>query len=827
MNVDASPIYRDSSASLDDRVEGLLDRMTIEEKVAQLSGRMSIDFLGPGGFDVSAARKVISKGLGQVSMATAVGSDALGPIADFLHDLQHYLVEDTRLGIPAICHSEALSGLLHVKAASFPAPLAMAATWEPTLIEEMNSVVREQMRVLGIQQALAPVLDVARDVRWGRVAETYGEDPYLCSAIGAAFVRGLHGSDLRHGVLATGKHFVAYGASERGRNVGPVSLSEQELREVYTPPFEVAIRDAGLASVMSAYNELNGEPCSGSVWVLTTLLREELGFSGFVVSDYGAVAQLSALHATSDGLEAGGVAALAAGLDVELPGTLAFGSRLVAAVEDERISVDLIDQSVRRVLREKFRLGLFEDPYPSLASRPEVFASGAGRGVALEIARRSLVLLANDGLLPLSRDTERIAVIGPNADNLRNLFSGYTPPAGMEIAHAVLHGQGVTMAGLFDADAAAGQGREGATDGGVMDTFVTVTDEASATISQEMRAFYPQTPTVLDAIRLLASDSTLVLYDEGCSVNGVRESIATAVDVAAQADVAIVVLGDKTGWAYDATSGEGRDRTSLGLPGNQADLLAAVCATGTPVVVVLVNGRPMPIPETEPPVRAILEAWQPGAIGGTAIAEAIFGRITPGGRLPITIPRSGGQCPIYYSHKPGASYEQVGAGSNYTDEAGSPAFSFGHGLSYTEFRYENLRTAVSDDYLDATLTVGNTGERRGDEVVQAYLVQRGAQLVQPVKRLVAFTRLELAPGAACRVTFHIPVAQLARCGRDGRRRLEGTTRILVGSSSSEIRLEALVEVPEAAPVAVGRGGYLATVDVVETPSTGWQAAEDG
>jgi beta-glucosidase-like glycosyl hydrolase len=347
MSAGADGIFRNPGASLENRVDDLLARMTIDEKVAQLSGHFPFDFFGDTGFDLDRATELIPHGLGQLSMATAVSPDALEPIANFLNDLQRFLKDNTRLGIPAICHSEALAGLLHARAASFPAPLALAATWDPLLVTQMNEVVRRQMRALGIHQALAPVLDVARDARWGRVAETYGEDAYLCSAIGVAFVRGLHGPDLRSGVLATGKHFVGYGLSQAGRNVGPTTLSEQDLMEVYARPFEVAIRSGGLVSEMSAYTELNGAPCSGSNWLLRTVLRSRLGFAGFVVADYGAVAQLTSLHATSMDLTSAGIAALRAGLDVELPGTVAYGSRLITAVENGRIGEDVIDRSAQ------------------------------------------------------------------------------------------------------------------------------------------------------------------------------------------------------------------------------------------------------------------------------------------------------------------------------------------------------------------------------------------------------------------------------------------------------------------------------------------------
>jgi beta-glucosidase-like glycosyl hydrolase len=823
MSTSPDGIFRDPGAPVEDRVDDLLARMTIEEKVAQLSGHFPFDFFGEAGFDTVRALKLVPHGLGQLSVATAVSPDSLEPIAIFLNDLQRFLKDRTRLGIPAICHSEALAGLLHARAASFPAPLALAATWDPPLVTQMNSVVRRQMRALGIHQALAPVLDVARDARWGRVSETYGEDAYLCSSIGAAFVRGLHGADLRSGVLATGKHFVAYSASEGGRNFGPSTVSEQDLMEVYTRPFEVAIRDGGLASVMSAYTELNGVPCSGSHWLLTTVLREKLGFSGFVVADYGSIAQLLSLHATSSDLTSAGLAALSAGLDVELPGTVAYGSRLVDATRSALIGEDVIDRSVRRVLKEKFRLGLFEDPFVPVGGLSRAFDPQMPHTTALELARKSIVLLANDGTLPLRGDLSRVAVIGPNADSVRNLFSGYSPPAGMELVHAIMHGQAMTMAGLFDAEISeeltGGSGDEEERSPGpdtISETFGTVTDNAPDEVLAAIRMEYPTTPTVLEAITDLVSDSTVVAFDPGCELNGQGESIERAAEAAAGADVAILVLGDKSGWTYDATSGEGRDRSSLRLPGRQEELLNAVCKTGTPVIVVLVNGRPLPVPDTDPPVRAIIEAWQPGAVGGTAIAEVLFGILNPGGRLPITIPRSAGQCPLYYARKPGAAYSgsDIDAGYHYTNEPATPAFAFGHGLSYTTFGYDRLKATLSDGHLHVRARLANTGGIDGDEVVQVYLRQTGTELTQPLQRLVAFARVHCEAGASRDVTFEIPSGQLATLGSGGRRTLEkGTIAVMVGSSSSNIRRTARVEVFEPVALREGDSTFLSSVDV--------------
>jgi beta-glucosidase len=791
-------VYQDPAAAIEDRVRDLLSRMTIEEKVAQLSGRFPFELVGEQGFDLQRAADLIPHGLGQVSAAAAINADEIEPLAAFLDELQRYLREETRLGIPAICHNEAPCGLMHNKAANFPAPIALAATWDPPSIERMNRIVRRQMRAVGIHQALAPVLDVARDARWGRVPETFGEDPYLASAMAVAFVRGLQSGEPNEMVLATAKHFVAYGASQGGRNLAPVSLSDQDLFETYVKPFEAAIRHAGLASVMSAYNEVNGQPCSGSDWLLTDVLRDRLGFEGFVVADYGAIGQLVSVHAIAQDAASAGLRALQAGLDVELPTTSTYNEQLLLCAQGDEALRAALDRSVSRVLAAKFKLGLFESPFTEPTARAN-FASPASADVALDLARSSLVLLANDGLLPLSRTLGRVAVIGPNAHSVRNLFSGYTPPAGVELMHAILSGSQGTMAGLFESDGHAdgGDGKPPLEDS--LAPFSTYATSTPPEVLDDIAAKFSLVPTVLDAVKSVVAPATDVGYDAGCALNGNEESIERAVDVASGADVAIVVLGDKTGWAYDATGGEGRDRSSLDLPGTQAELLAAICRTGTPVVVVLVNGRPLPVPATDPPVRAVLQAWQPGAVGGRAIAECLFGLVNPTGKLPISIPRSGGQCPTFYGRKPAGAYDFSGldGGHDYTNEPGAPAFAFGHGLSYTTFAYDVSPPRLNSDSISLAVSITNTGARAGGEVVQIYIRPRSADLTQPLQRLVAFQRVHLDAGESRRIVFSIHLSQVATLDRRGHHAVDsGPLQLMVASSAADIRETTYLHIPD-------------------------------
>jgi beta-glucosidase-like glycosyl hydrolase len=780
--------FRNRDLPVVERVDDLLARMTLEEKVAQLTGIMPLRILGPDGLDRARLAEHLGDGIGQLSMVAMLAPDDPGPLVSIGNEVQRFLVEETRLGIPAILHNEALSGLMLSRAADFPTAMALAATWDPEIVAEVCDVTRRQMRALGIRQALAPVLDVARDARWGRIHETYGEDPYLCAAIGVAFVQGLQGDDLRQGVLATAKHFIGYGAAEGGRNLGAVHLGERELYEVYARPFEAAMRVGGLQSVMNAYSDLNGEPVAASRSVLTDLLRGRLGFEGFVVSDYWAVDQLVTRQFTAPDPAAAAVQALRAGLDVELPDGACYLS-LAGAVTDGLLELDVLDTSVRRVLTAKFGLGLFEDPYADPAAFAAVEDPPAHRALAHRVATRSMVLLENEGgLLPLDKDLRVVAVIGPSADSVRNLFGAYTPAAGAEL-QAML-----TSAGAPDLSDPSAMAQ-------IFSAFSAVADRAPAAAIAAVEAIYPSTPTVLDAIRAAVSATTEVLHARGCEINDPStDGIAEAVAIARRADVVVLVVGDKTGWAFDAVSGEGRDRASLELPGAQPALVAAVCATGVPVVAVLLNSRPMPIGRDGGTPAAVLEAWLPGSVGGTPIAAVLFGDASPSGRLPITIPRTAGQCPIFHGHRTGSGYSSEGsaAGHSYTDLESGPAYPFGHGLSYTTFEYRRLTCASPTvdvhGLIELDVQLVNTGARGGDEVVQLYARIQRSGVTRPVRELVGFQRVHLEASESASVRFTVDPTLLAYVDVAGSLVLTpGPVELMAGGSSSELPLRVSVE----------------------------------
>jgi beta-glucosidase len=754
--------YRNASLDPAARAGDLLARMTLAEKVAQLGCVWCSTLVDGDAFSPRHAAERMPDGTGQV---TRIGSSTgLRPTesAAFTNAIQRWLALETRLGIPAVVHEESTGGFMARDADQLPHGIALAATWDPELVEQGGDLIRRQMLAVGARQTLAPVLDVARDPRWGRVEETYGEDPYLASRIGVAYVRGVQGARLSGGVVATGKHFLGYGASEGGHNHKPAHIGPRELREVYARPFLAAIQEAGLASIMNAYNEVDGLPCGGSKEILETLLRDELGFTGTVVADYFTTQLLIGAHRVAGTKAEAGRIALEAGLDVELPATDCY-AELVSLVERGAVDVALVDRSVRRVLEQKFALGLFERPYVDVESAARDYQTSESRALARRLAVRSLVLLRNDGpLLPLAPSLRRIAVVGPAADDERLLEGDYHYPAHLEIIYA-----------------------RHADDGGA------VLPRADGVVFAP-GPYFPPMVTPLAGIR--AATGAHVVHAKGCDVLGDEASgIPAAVSAARDAEIAIVCVGGRSGLMPHCTSGEFRDAASLALTGLQQRLVDEVVATGTPTVVVLLNGRVLALPEIAARVPAVLEAWLPGEEGGHAIADVLFGRVNPSGRLPVTMPRDVGQVPIYHSRKWKLTAQGIFP-TDYTDLPAGPLYPFGHGLSYTRFEYADLAitpaSASPDVEREIACTVRNAGERAGEEVVQLYVQDRVASVTRPVRQLAGFARVSLDPGTVCRVRFRLHPSQLAFYDRAMRFVVEpGEFRVYVGASSDDVRLE--------------------------------------
>lgn len=819
--------YRDASQPIAERVGDLLGRMTLEEKVAQLTGTLPFDLLGPSGLSRPLMEQHLSAGLGEISAGGLLSPDPASLISA-LSAIQRFLVEETRLGIPAIVHQEALAGVVHPACQDFPTALNLAASWDPDSVEAMNDIVRRQMRALGLHQACSPNLDIARDARWGRVQETYGEDPYLASAIGVAFIRGLQGADRHDGVIATAKHWLGYGMAEGGRNICAVQASERDLLEVQARPFGAAIDEAGLESVMCAYSDVNGEPAAASRHLLTDMLRGVLGFEGLTVADYGAVNALATRQMTAIDAADAGVQALAAGLDVELPGSLCYTAGVAEAVRDGRLEETVVDESVRRVLDAKFRLGLFEDPNGAMEAFAATIAEESisrARAIARRLATRSTVLLANpDGVLPLRRDLARVAVIGPNAASIRNLFGGYSAPLAVEMMTsgdmglpAPVQGGEVAddvMAAVASDDTTSSDDPKAPKDTGEDFGFVRrIATRPSEPAEAAIGEIWGHVPTVLASIRATVSEATDVVYALGChvhdpSTDGIPEAVAAATD----ADVAILVLGDKTGLVADAVVGETRDRTTLELAGAQRPLLEAVCATGVPVVVVLIGSQPVPVLAGPGGPAAVVNAYQPGSVGGAAIADVLFGIENPSGRTPITTPRTAGQCPLFHGYKNGSEP------GTYTDiEDSGAAYPFGHGLSYTTFDYRSLtvdRAEVAPGgTVDVSVTVANTGDRFGEEVVQLYASITRREVTRPVRELVGFARVALDVGAVGTVTFTLRPEILAYYDVDMNLVMTpGEVQLMAGPSSATLPLSATLEV-------IGEPTELASRTVHLTAST--------
>jgi len=766
-NSDDNVIYRDSTQPVEARVADLLSRMTLDEKIAQLGSAWVFELLTDMKFDAGKAQQLMAHGLGHITRVAGASSLSPADGAALANTIQRYLIENTRLAIPAIVHEECCSGYMARNATCFPQIIGLASTWAPELTQAMAAVVRQQMRAAGAHQGLSPVLDVVRDPRWGRVEETFGEDPYLVSLMGLNFVKGLQGDNWAERIVATAKHFVGYGVPDGGFNWNPAHIPARELREIFLLPFEVAVKEANLQSVMNGYNELDGVPCAASEELLDTILRQEWGFDGVVVSDYFAVNQLQQAHQITDNKIDSAVRALIAGLDIELPNTDCYGQPLQEAVETGAIDLAFIDRSVGRLLTQKFRLGLFENPYVDETATPVIFDTPEQRRLAREIAHKSMVLLKNENnLLPLDSSLRKVAVIGPQADTTRHLVGDYAYICHIET--------------LMEA-------REKDTGLGMPVPDVMEIDDA----------FVPMN-TILQALRDKVSAGTEIVYAPGCQVLGDDKSgFAEAVEAARQAEVALVFVGGKSGLTDDCTCGEARDRADLNLTGVQEALVQAIQATGRPVVLVLVNGRPLSIAWAAENVPAILEAWLPGEEGAEAVADVLFGDVNPGGKLPITVPRHVGQIPIYYGHKPsgGRSHWK----GPYVDLSNEPLWPFGFGLSYTTFDLTNLQvdrpTAQVGEAFQISLEVTNTGPVAGDEVVQLYIRDTVASVTRPIKELKGFKRLYLAPNERQTVTFSLFVNQLGFYNQAMQYVVEpGVIDLMVGPSSQELPLSASVEI---------------------------------
>lgn len=763
--------YDDPSRPIDERVENLLGQMSLDEKIAQLGCVWTTKLVHNDMFDPDYVAAKIPHGIGQITRIGA--STGLRPreSAALMNDIQRVAVERTRLGIPILVHEESVAGYCARDATVFPHGIGLAATWNPALVEQVAGVIRDQMLAVGARLGLAPVLDIARDPRWGRLEESYGEDPLLAGTLGVAYVRGLQTADLRNGVVATGKHFLGYAMSAGGRNWGPVQLGPRELREVYAEPFAAAIRDAGMAAVMNSYASIDGIPCAGSRAILTDLLRDELGFAGVVVADYWAIPQLLRFHRVVADRGAAAALALAAGLDMELPTTEYYDAPLKAEIEAGRMPRQLVDIAVRRVLRMKFQLGLFEQPYVDAEAAPKHFQTPAQSALARRAAAESVILLTNDGVLPLGPKLKRVALIGPGADDQRLLQGDYHYPAHQELIYL-------------------------ATDK-TSDPTLIGAEEFTPQAGGAFAAGPHYTPhiTPLAGLRAALGAGVAIEHARGCDVLGDdRSGFKAAVAAARAAEVAVVVVAGKSGIHRPATVGEANDAADLALTGVQAELVEAVAATGTPLVVVVMSGRAHALERVAALANALVQLFPPGEQGGNGLADVLTGAVNPSGRLPVTLPRTVGQVPIYYGHRAGG--ESPMFFGDYIDCPATPLFPFGHGLSYTSFTYSDytVRAATTAEPIEITVQICNTGQRAGEEVVQLYGCDMVASVARPDQFLLGFARVALEPGQAKRVTFIVHPSRLAFYNPQMRFVTEpGAFRFSVAASATDRRAEQLVD----------------------------------
>lgn len=767
---EAKPLYKNSKAPTEDRVKDLLGRMTLEEKVGQLSTLLGWEMYQKQGkkvtFSPEYKKAVDERHIGMLWATLRADpwtkktlTTGLNPTlaAQATNALQKYAVESTRLGIPLLLAEECPHGHMAIGTTVFPTSIGQSSTWNPALVQRMAATIAAEARAQGAHIGYGPVLDLAREPRWSRVEETYGEDPVLTSQMGIAMVKGFQGDNLRSGanVISTLKHFTAYGVPEGGHNGGGISIGHRELHQSYLSPFRAAVK-AGALSVMTAYNSVDGVPCSSNEYLLSDLLRDEWGFDGFTVSDLGSISGLVGSHRVAATPIEAAALAINAGLDADLSG-YGYDKHLLEAIKSGQVSMAILDQAVSRVLRLKFEMGLFENPYVDPKKAARVVRNEAHVQLARQVAQESMVLLKNEGnVLPLSKSLKSIAVIGPNADNSYNQLGDYTAPQ----------------------------------------------PERNIT-------------TVLEGIRAKVSAKTKVTYVKGSAIRDTTfANIAEAVEAARNSEVAVVVLGgssardfkteyqtsgaatvstpEKVQALSDMESGEGFDRATLDLLGKQLELLQEVVKTGTPVVVVLIKGRPLNLNWMAAHVPAILDAWYPGQEGGHAVADVLFGDYNPAGRLPISVPKHVGQLPVYYNAKRPAKHD-------YVEMDAQPLYSFGYGLSYTSFVYSDLQVNASENQGDVEVKVRfqvkNTGSRDGDEVVQLYLRDRVSSTVTPDRQLKQFQRIHLKAGEQKTVELVLKAEDLMLLDPKMQWVVEpGDFDVLVGASSDDIKLESTFKI---------------------------------
>ena len=775
--------YLDITKAPQERAAALLEEMSLEEKMAQVN---CIFPFGEQYDDMGKISESTSFGIGEVSTLEMRRIETLEEAAGWQRRVQKIVMENSPHHIPAIFHMEGLCGAFIQDTTSFPAGIGRGSGFDPELEEKIAEIVSRQEAACGITHVLAPVLDISRDSRMGRQGETYGEDPALASAMGAAYTRGIQkGENAGRRTESVAKHFLAFHNSQGGIHGTHSDTPPRLLREIYAKPFQAAIAESGLKGIMPSYNSINGEPMSASYTLLKTLLRDEMGFEGLCISDYGAISGVHHVQHIGESEAEAGLLCMEAGLDVEMPSTTGYGEELERKFERGETDLALLDRAVLRVLTAKFRMGLFEHPYALEGKElKEAVCHEDDREVSLQSAKESLVLLKNNGILPLKGDKKKIALIGPHADCARKFFGGYTHMCMMESTYAIANSI-AGVSGVVQADADKIKTIPG----------TNIQSDETEEFDAILRRQKPECKSLLEEMRSRMPE-TEIIYAYGYPIAGADESrFEEALQAVKEADVAILTIGGKHGTCSMASMGEGVDASNINIPPCQEAFIRKAAELGKPLIGVHFDGRPVSSDAADECLDALLEAWSPAEAGAEAVADALLGEYNPGGKLPVSVAYHAGQIPIYYNHPNGSAWHQgesIGF-VNYVDLPHTPRYCFGHGLSYTTFAYSDLKISEKEIAAQGSVRVEaavcNTGECEGDEVVQLYLIDRYAGMTRPVKELAGFKRVTLKPGEKKTVAFEVAASQMAFLDRDMRWKIEkGSIGVEIGSSSEDIRL---------------------------------------
>lgn len=807
--------YSDTKRSPKERAQNLLEELTLDEKMAQLG---CIFPFGEIYDDMEKLAAQMPFGIGQVSTLEMRRIRSIDEAAAWQRKVQKAVMEKSPHHIPAIFHMEGLCGPFLQGGTSFPSGIARGSGWDSELEEKIAKVIAQQEAACGITHILAPVLDISRDSRMGRQGETYGEDPVLAAALGAAYTRGVRNTQTDgRKPESVAKHFLAFHNSQGGIHGTQSDTPPRLLQEIYGKPFQAAVSESGLRGIMPCYNSIDGEPASVSRQLLTGLLREQMGFQGLCVSDYGGISNAHEVQKIGESLEETGLLAMEAGMDMEMPNAAGYGNGLKEMFRNGQADRRILDQAVLRVLEAKFGMGLFEHPFAMEGdSLHQVFESGEGRRLSLQSARESMILLKNDGVLPLNGRLRKLALIGPHADCARKFFGGYTHLCMMESVYAVSS----SIAGVEDSPESGHMSeKENQAVKYVPGTRIQ-SDEAEL-FDDILRLQKPGCRSLLEELKERLPD-TEILYAYGYPIAGRDQSgFEEALRTVQEADAVILTLGGKHGTCSMASMGEGVDAGSINLPECQEAFIKAAAALEKPLIGVHFDGRPISGDTADQCLDALLEAWNPAETGAQAVADVLLGDYNPGGKLPVSVAYHAGQIPVFYNHANGSAWHQQESIGfvNYVDLPHTPRYCFGYGLSYTKFSYTDITISPGEirpcEEIEIGCTVENTGSCTGEEVVQLYLSDRYSSMTRPVKELAGFKRVSVEPGGKVRIVFTVRADQMAFLDRDMNWKVEkGDIDVEIGSSSEDIRLRGEFRIMEDRKIQGAERGFYAASQVI-------------